>query len=55
MVKSSLELDLQFCEKYGYDLIEIRTMDKLKDYLKIIVLKSWQIISRHIRLNHIWL
>ncbi|EIW20497.1 MULTISPECIES: sugar phosphate isomerase/epimerase family protein [Pelosinus] len=34
MVKSSLELDLQFCEKHGYDLIEIRTMDKLKDYLK---------------------
>jgi 2-keto-myo-inositol isomerase len=34
MVKSSLELDLKFCEKHGYDLIEIRTMDKLKDYLK---------------------
>ncbi|MFT5874910.1 MAG: 2-keto-myo-inositol isomerase [Clostridium sp.] len=34
MVKSSLEKDLELCEKYGYDLIEIRTMDKLKDYFK---------------------
>ncbi|MBP2034091.1 2-keto-myo-inositol isomerase [Clostridium algifaecis] len=34
MKKSSLEKDLKFCEKYGYDLIEIRTMDKLKDYLE---------------------
>jgi len=34
MEKSSLELDLELCEKYGYDYIEIRTMDKLKDYLE---------------------
>jgi 2-keto-myo-inositol isomerase len=34
MKKSTLETDLQFCEQYGYDLIEIR-LDKLKDYLKI--------------------
>lgn len=32
--KSTLELDLEYCEKYGYDLIEIRTMDKLKEYLE---------------------
>lgn len=34
MKKSSLEKDLELCEKHGYDLIEIRTMDKLKDYLE---------------------
>ncbi|MCT4619972.1 MAG: sugar phosphate isomerase/epimerase [Marinisporobacter sp.] len=32
MKYSTLEKDLQFCEKHGYDLIEIR-IDKLKDYL----------------------
>lgn len=32
--KSSLEKDLELCEKYGYDMIEIRTMDCLPDYLK---------------------
>jgi 2-keto-myo-inositol isomerase len=32
MKHSSLEKDLEFCEKCGYDLIEIR-LDKLKDYL----------------------
>lgn len=32
--KSSLEKDLQLCEKYDYDYIEIRTMDSLPDYLK---------------------
>lgn len=30
---SSLELDLQLCEKYGFDYIEIR-LDMLKEYLK---------------------
>lgn len=30
---STLEKDLAFCEKYGYELIEIR-LDKLRDYLK---------------------
>ncbi|MBV4428400.1 sugar phosphate isomerase/epimerase family protein [Clostridium tyrobutyricum] len=34
MKKSTLEKDLELCEKHGYELIEIRTMDKLKDYLK---------------------
>lgn len=32
--KSSLEKDLELCEKHGYDMIEIRTMDCLPDYLK---------------------
>jgi 2-keto-myo-inositol isomerase len=33
MKNSTLQIDLELCEKYGYDLIEIR-IDKLKDYLK---------------------
>jgi 2-keto-myo-inositol isomerase len=33
MKNSTLELDLEFCNKYGYDLIEIR-IDKLKEYLE---------------------
>lgn len=32
--RSSLEKDLELCEKYGYDKIEIRTMDCLPEYLK---------------------
>lgn len=33
MKRSTLELDLKFVEKYGYDFIEIR-IDKLDEYLK---------------------
>ena len=33
MKNSTLALDLEFCEKCGYDYIEIR-LDKLRDYLK---------------------
>lgn len=33
MKYSTLQKDLEFCEKHGYDFIEIR-LDKLKDYLK---------------------
>ena len=33
MNNSTLEQDLKFCEKYGYDYIEIR-LDMLQDYLK---------------------
>ncbi|MBZ4645519.1 MAG: isomerase [Clostridia bacterium] len=33
MKNSTLEKDLHFCEKYGYELIEIR-LDKLREYLK---------------------
>lgn len=32
--KSSLEKDLELCEKYGYDMIEPRTMDGIPNYLK---------------------
>ncbi|KLV26946.1 sugar phosphate isomerase/epimerase [Niallia circulans] len=31
---STLEQDLQLLEKYGYDYIEIRSIDKLKEYLE---------------------
>ncbi|MDQ0199376.1 2-keto-myo-inositol isomerase [Neobacillus ginsengisoli] len=31
---SNLVKDLEYCEKHGYDSIEIRTMDKLPEYLK---------------------
>lgn len=31
---SNLAKDLELCEKLGYDYIEIRTMDKLPEYLK---------------------
>ncbi|MGG3325436.1 2-keto-myo-inositol isomerase, partial [Bacillus velezensis] len=31
---SNLKQDLELCEKHGYDYIEIRTMDKLPEYLK---------------------
>ena len=30
---STLEKDLELCEKHGYDLIEIR-LDKLREYLE---------------------
>lgn len=33
MKNSTLKKDLEFCEKHGYELIEIR-LDKLRDYLK---------------------
>jgi len=31
---SNLIKDLEYCDKHGYDYIEIRTMDKLPEYLK---------------------
>ncbi|MCP1452345.1 2-keto-myo-inositol isomerase [Priestia megaterium] len=31
---SNLAKDLKYCDKHGYDYIEIRTMDKLPEYLK---------------------
>ncbi|GIO18977.1 inosose isomerase [Oceanobacillus oncorhynchi subsp. incaldanensis] len=31
---SNLAKDLEYCEKHGYDYIEIRTMDKLPEYLR---------------------
>ncbi|MFM9278892.1 2-keto-myo-inositol isomerase [Paenibacillus jiagnxiensis] len=34
MNNSNLVKDLEYCEKHGYDYIEIRTMDKLPEYLQ---------------------
>ena len=34
MKKSSVEMDLELCEKYGYDYIELR-LDMLKEYLTL--------------------
>jgi len=31
---SNLAIDLELCERHGYDYIEIRTMDKLPEYLE---------------------
>lgn len=31
---ASLQQNLEYCEKYGYDFIEIRAIDQLVDYLK---------------------
>jgi len=31
---SNLVKDLEYCNKHGYDYIEIRTMDKLPEYLE---------------------
>lgn len=39
MKYSNLKKDLMLCEKYGYDLIEIR-LDKLKDYLNEFSIES---------------
>ncbi|MBF1694962.1 TIM barrel protein, partial [Selenomonas sp.] len=32
--KSSLAKDMELCEKYGFDMIEPRTMDGIPNYLK---------------------
>ena len=31
---ASLQQNFEYCEKHGYDFIEIRSIDQLKDYLK---------------------
>ena len=41
MKNSSLELDLQLCEKYHYDYIEIR-LDMLQEYLKTHIVEDLQ-------------
>lgn len=48
--KSSLEKDLKLCEKYGYDLIEIRTMDCLADYLKTHTVDD---LAEYFRTHHV--
>ncbi|SNR97942.1 2-keto-myo-inositol isomerase [Anaerovirgula multivorans] len=50
MEKSSLEKDLEFCEKHGYDLIEIRTMDKLKEYLETHTVEE---LAEYFKTHHI--
>lgn len=47
---SNLEKDLQLCEKHGYDFIEIRTMDKLPEYLET---KSIDELAGFFQNNHI--
>jgi 2-keto-myo-inositol isomerase len=47
---SNLVKDLEYCEKYGYDYIEIRTMDKLPEYLKD---HSIDDLAQYFQSNHI--
>jgi 2-keto-myo-inositol isomerase len=47
---STLAKDLEYCEKYGYDYIEIRTMDKLPEYLKE---KSIEELAEFFNTHHI--
>lgn len=47
---SNLETDLELCEKHGYDYIEIRTMDKLPEYLET---HSIEDLASYFRNNHI--
>ena len=37
---STVEKDLELCEKYGYDYIELR-LDMLKEYLKTHTVDDW--------------
>jgi len=48
--KSSLEKDLAFCEKYGYDMIEPRTMDCLPAYLKTHTIDE---LAEYFRTHHV--
>lgn len=47
---SNLAKDLEYCEKHGYDYIEIRTMDKLPEYLKE---KSLEELAEYFDTHHI--
>lgn len=47
---SNLKMDLELCEKYNYDLIEIR-LDKLKEYLSTNNLKELSAFFSHSRLK----
>ncbi|MCM3413184.1 2-keto-myo-inositol isomerase [Metabacillus litoralis] len=47
---SNLAKDLEYCEKHGYDFIEIRTMDKLPEYLQD---QSIDELANYFRSNHI--
>ncbi|MFB4322010.1 2-keto-myo-inositol isomerase, partial [Priestia sp. BR_2] len=47
---SNLAKDLEYCDKHGYDYIEIRTMDKLSEYLKE---KSLNELAEYFNTHHI--
>lgn len=47
---SNLATDLDICERQGYDYIEIRTMDKLPEYLEQ---HSLEDLSNYFKENHI--
>src|SRR5581483_3712565 len=47
---SNLVKDLEYCNKHGYDYIEIRTMDKLPEYLQE---KSLDELAEFFATNHI--
>ena len=47
---SNLVKDLEYCEKHGYDFIEIRTMDKLPEYLQD---RSIEELANFFQSNHI--
>lgn len=47
---SNLAKDLEYCDKNGYDYIEIRTMDKLPEYLKE---KSLNELAEYFNTHHI--
>ncbi|PKM51985.1 MAG: isomerase [Firmicutes bacterium HGW-Firmicutes-7] len=47
---SNLVKDLDLCEKHGYDLIEIRTMDKLKEYLETHTIEE---LAEYFKTHHI--
>jgi len=47
---SNLVKDLEYCEKHGYDFIEIRTMDKLPEYLQN---HSIEDLANFFKSNHI--
>ncbi|MEN1986523.1 2-keto-myo-inositol isomerase [Paenibacillus hubeiensis] len=47
---SNLAKDLEYCERHGYDYIEIRTMDKLPEYLQE---RSVDELAQFFRSSHI--
>ncbi|MGG0463841.1 2-keto-myo-inositol isomerase [Priestia aryabhattai] len=47
---SNLKKDLEYCNKHGYDYIEIRTMDKLPEYLES---HSMDDLAQFFNTNHI--
>ena len=51
MKKSSLEMDLELCERYRYDYIEIR-LDMLQEYLKNNTIEDLKNFSSIVILNH---